>query len=188
MPRIFLAINLTAEIKNSIAAHVQQLRAEWPKATISWVRAKNLHLTVRFLGEVPSGKLNEVARAVEDAVIGTSPFEVEIAGTGAFPSRGTPRVLWVGIGASSPLSRLHENVERELAAVGFPREGKTFRPHLTVGRVRAPAFVREVSERHRRLDFAPLPLVVSEISVIESQLARTGPTYYERKKHKLRFD
>ena len=98
MPRIFLAINLSPDIKQAIAAHVQQLRHEWPKATISWVRPENLHLTVKFLGDVPVEKLTEIALAIEGAVTRSSPFEIEIAETGAFPQRGTPRTVDRGHG------------------------------------------------------------------------------------------
>jgi 2'-5' RNA ligase len=188
MPRIFLAIKLTLEIGDAIAEHVRYLRREWPNATIGWVSPENQHLTLKFLGEIPAEKLNGIAVAVERAVNRFTSFNIEIAGTGTFPPRGTPRVLWIGITENERLSRLHENVEKELASIGFPREKKSFHPHLTLGRVRAPKFVSEITELHRRLGFAPVRLRVDEFSVIESQVDRTGPTYFERSKHILRSE
>lgn len=188
MPRIFVAIDLSPQIKKAIAAHIQQLRQEWPKATIGWVRPENLHLTLKFIGEVPAERLNDIANAVERAIIGCTPFTFDISGSGAFPVRGTPRVLWIGVTANRPLSRLHTNLEKELAEIGIPREAKDFHPHLTVGRVRASTNVREVSELHRGIGYTPHKLSVGHVSVIESTLAHTGAVYSERSKHKLRAE
>lgn len=97
-----------------------------------------MHLTLKFLDEVPEARLPDLQRALQRAATATAPFGLEIGGVGAFPNFRRARVYWVGAELSDPLLLLHTSVEQAFRAVGFPTEARPFHPHLTLGRVKAP--------------------------------------------------
>jgi len=143
--RTFICLEIPDSIKDRIADLQNALRRI--DAQISWVKPENIHLTIRFLGDVPSTKIGLVREAANRAALSVNGFEIEVGGAGCFPSKKNPRVLWVGL-ASMPasLKRLRNAVEDELAREGFPREEKSFSPHLTIGRVRSPRNAAKVAE------------------------------------------
>ena len=105
---------------------------------VSWVKPGNIHLTLKFLGEVSPTREGAVREAMGEAVAGVSPFTLRAGGSGVFPGERNPRVLWVGLRAGGPeAAALAARVEAACAARGFPREDRPFRAHLTLGRVRA---------------------------------------------------
>ncbi len=135
--RLFVAINLPDDIRRGVWEAVEPLRAQpYP---IRWVSAESLHLTLKFLGETAPEREGEIVAAVEAAVIGAKRFTLPVEGFGVFPSRSRPRVAWVGCAAVPPLELLQDCVEREMERLGFSVEGRPFRPHVTIGRVRRGA-------------------------------------------------
>src|SRR5205807_9875303 len=103
-----------------IVEHIDHLRRELPDVRASWIREENLHLTLKFLGDVPVADVRKLSLAVEAATHAASPFELAVSGCGAFPPHGQPKVLWIGLNdASGELSTLHETLERECESVGF---------------------------------------------------------------------
>lgn len=104
-------------------------------ARLRWAISDNLHLTMRFLGPTPPDRVPDVVAAVDTAVAGLGPIDVRLAGAGAFPSAARPRVVWLGIERGAPeLAHLATRLGDELAARGWPRDERPFRPHLTLGR------------------------------------------------------
>lgn len=97
-----------------------------------------MHLTLKFLGEVPETRLRELELALHQAAIRHTPFTLELAGVGAFPNLRRSRVYWVGAERADGLQQLQASVEEQFAPLGFPAEARTFHPHLTLGRVKAP--------------------------------------------------
>src|SRR3954466_13038553 len=95
--RLFIAVELPDDIRQKIAAHIEQLRTALPEVRASWVREENLHLTLKFLGDTPVERVEAVANALTKAANETAAFEIRIGGCGAFPPRGKPSVLWIGI-------------------------------------------------------------------------------------------
>jgi RNA 2',3'-cyclic 3'-phosphodiesterase len=225
--RTFIAIELPGAVRAKLIEHIQQLRREVPDVRASWSREHNLHLTLKFLGNVPVGEIPKLSDAVARAVVGIEPFELTVAGCGAFPPKGRPNVLWIGVGsapgsagilpagrghlartsatqASGPgthasrvsssaqdtqasgLLDLHSAIEHELAAVGFPREQRTFHPHLTIARLRKTGDERRVAEAHQKRGFPVETFRISEVVVFKSELLREGSKHTAISRHALR--
>jgi len=134
--RCFVAIELSDELKREIAARTEALRKSGADA--KWVRAGNLHLTLKFLGGVPEDKLPEIEAALTKAVSGHAGFTMKLKDVGVFPDRKRPRVVWVGIEDSDALAAVQKGVEAAMADVGFKPEDRPFSPHLTIGRLKSP--------------------------------------------------
>src|SRR5882672_10835598 len=95
--RVFCAIELPSLVRDKISEHITRLREAMPGSPASWSRAENVHLTLKFVGHIQPGRVNDLSQAAEDAVAGFSPFEIGIGNAGSFPEHGTARVLWIGI-------------------------------------------------------------------------------------------
>ena len=174
--RTFICIELAESIKERIAILQNELRRM--DGQVSWVKPANIHLTLKFLGDVPKAKIPTVIEAVRRATGSCGPFQVEVQGAGCFPSARRPKVLWVGLNETpAALIRLHRAIEDELAGEGFGREAKKFNPHLTIARVRNPraaaALANAFIERGFDSDFFP----VNEVLVMQSQLDPRGAIY-----------
>ena len=132
--RTFICIEIPESLKDRINKLQDALRKI--EAQISWTKPSNIHLTLKFLGGVEASRIGQIRKALERAANGISPFEVEIGGTGCFPSPRSPRVLWVGVSnIPEPLRQLYSKIEDELSRQGFERETRKFSPHLTkIGR------------------------------------------------------
>jgi 2'-5' RNA ligase len=133
--RTFIAIELPDEVKEKISFLQEELRED--RGGASRVRPKNIHLTLKFLGNIDAEKINSIGNALEKASENVGPLTVTVGGTGGFPNLKSPRVLWVGVGESEGLTRLQKNIEEELNKIGFEKERRPFHPHLTLLRVKS---------------------------------------------------
>ncbi len=182
--RVFCAVELPEPVREAAAAHAARLRREFPDARASWARPANLHVTLKFLGELAVACVGDVSRAADAAVEGFEPFGLSVEGAGTFPPRGAARVLWLGIrDESGSLARLQRRLEAECKSAGFPAEPLAFKPHLTVARLRQPKGASELSEAHRRSPFGPHTFKVSELIVMRSELAPGGSRYTPLSRH-----
>ena len=179
--RSFIAIELPEEAKEGLTRLKKELERDEHKF-VKWVDPRGIHLTLKFLGNIPSKQVAEITEAIEGAAQGISPFHLEIGGLGAFPSLRQARVFWVGInGEVYKLSRLQQNIDSALAALGFAKEERSFVPHLTLARIRQGA-----SPLERRI-FGELVgstifedkyhVKVESISLMRSQLTPAGAIY-----------
>jgi 2'-5' RNA ligase len=132
--RAFIAINLAASVIEEIAK-VQSALQE-ARGDVRWTRAENLHLTLKFLGDIARNQVAPILRALQDALGTRSALRLTARGLGAFPNLRKPRVLWAGI-AGEGLKELSETVETALLSLDFPPEERELTPHLTLGRVRS---------------------------------------------------
>lgn len=183
--RLFVAVDLPAGAKESLAATVGQLRGVTP-AGVRWVNPAGIHLTLKFLGEVDGGLAAPLRAGLQEAAAGMekAAFPLHLDGLGVFPNRREPRVIWAGIGGDlGTLAEVQGRVEDAAAALGLARERRAFRPHLTLGRVRdgvTPAARRElgsaVAEQGASLA-AEYGWMVEEISLIRSVLTPQGAVY-----------
>lgn len=133
--RTFVAV----EVSNAARRYAQSLMDELEsKLTgVHWTRRDNLHLTLKFLGDIPESEINGVCRAIRAAVAAQQPFEIQCAGLGAFPSDARPRTLWVGIRQGDErLRQLQGEIDGQLTSYGFAPERRRFHGHLTIGRIR----------------------------------------------------
>jgi 2'-5' RNA ligase len=175
--RCFIGIRLPPAVRDAVDEAVREARGA--KGSVAWVAKDNMHVTLKFLGEIHPGKVSAAEEAIAGAVAGFPPFALEAFGGGTFPGPGNPRVLWVGFREPLELvGKLQQNIENALSGAGFPREDRPFHPHITVGRVRgalSPAwgdrFVRGLAGRV----FGTVP--VSSIVLFESRLSPGGAIY-----------
>ena len=186
--RVFCAIELEEAARQRILHHITRLRAAVPDARASWSGDSNLHLTLKFVGEIHQGSVPQFSNAISRAVAGFAPFTIQLEQSGVFPRHGPPRVLWIGItDVEGKLSELHRRVEDESAAEGFPKEDRPFAPHLTIARLRHPQHARTLAAAHKQLNFEPVAVAVSELLVIRSELSSAGSRYTVVSRHPLRL-
>lgn len=177
--RTFIAVETDESIRQAASRLIDRLRTAG--ADVKWVAACNMHLTLKFLGDVPEKDIPQVGRTVELAVAETPAFELEIRGLGAFPHPGRPQTIWLGTGSGGPeLAALADQVERALEPLGFARERRPFHGHLTLGRLRRPSPAIKALSRMIQ-DQAAIEIgrtAVRELIVFSSQLAPSGPVYH----------
>jgi 2'-5' RNA ligase len=146
---------------------------------VSWTPEENLHVTLKFLGEVPPDGVDRIARLLDASSRGIDPFDMAVEGAGAFPSLRAPRVLWVGVREPLELvGKLHENIESALSGAGFPREGRPFHPHVTIGRARGvlpPGWGEKYARAFVGKDFGVVR--AASFQLYESRLSPGGAMY-----------
>jgi len=164
-------------VRARLAAAVERLQPLAPG--VAWVARDNVHLTLKFLGNVETARLAEIERALAAAAAARSAFDLEVDGLGAFPTPMRPRVLWAGVAAGgAEAATLAAGVEDALAALGVPRETRPFAAHVTLGRVREPrANPRLAGALEARAPFGRQR--VSRVSLMRSELSPRGARYTE---------
>jgi 2'-5' RNA ligase len=173
--RVFCAIELPDALKARAGDFQSRVRESTPGVRASWERPEKLHLTLKFLGEIELPRVEALTRAAGRAAEGLRPFVLSVTGTGTFPPRGVPRVLWLGVeDPSGGLARLHARLEDECARESFPREQKAFRPHLTLARLRSREGAERLGALHRETQFEAQSFTVSELVVVRSELLPGG--------------
>ena len=176
--RTFCAIEIPTTVAARVADHINSLREAFPEVRASWTRAGKFHLTLKFLGEVPRSRVDDLSRAAEHVTASLAPFKAVVEGTGAFPKSGPPKVLWLGISDfQGELTELHKRLENECATEGFAKEERPFHPHLTIARLRATHDARPLGSLHRDMGFAAVEISVNELLVIRSELSSEGSKY-----------
>jgi 2'-5' RNA ligase len=184
--RVFCAVELPVEVGRRAASHIAELRNQMPQVRASWDRSERPHITIKFLGEIEQERAALVSGAARRAARSVSPFHMTVEGAGAFPPRGSPRVLWLGVrDASGSLTRLQLKLEDECERVGFGREARPFHPHLTIARLRRPEGARRLAALHQDNGFAPIEVSVDDLIVMQSHLGPGGSRYTELARHKL---
>jgi 2'-5' RNA ligase len=174
--RTFIAVDLPTGVKLQIGDIISPLRPLC--RSIRWVRADGLHLTLKFLGQIPEERLPEIFTSLETALSEQPSFHFQLAGMGGFPNLRRPRVLWIGLQAGGEqLQGLSRRVEDALIPRGFPPEKRPFSPHLTIGRVRSPRGIQVVLEKLPRIEYASEPIAADAVKVMKSQLKPTGAEY-----------
>lgn len=174
--RTFIAVDLDGEIKKALTALIENLRKRG--GNIKWVKQQGMHITLKFLGEVESTKTSEIDAVLENIANNFKPFSLKIKGTGYFPHNRNPRVLWTGVESEESLNFLQQQLEKELEIIGFPREKRTFHPHLTLGRVKTPSSIQEIIrelKKHEEEVFGEM--VVHKITFFQSILNPSGAEY-----------
>lgn len=175
--RSFVAIELQEKLRASLGKLVAELRS--CGADVKWVRPEGIHLTLRFLGEIDPAQVELIHLALGEVVSAHEPFVLTAKGLGCFPSMEQARVVWVGLdGETWRLSTLQREVEKALVELGFPRENRPFRPHLTLGRVRSPRARHALVSRIRSMERVDLgELQVHAVAQFKSELLPGGARY-----------
>ena len=175
--RTFVAVPVNDAVRGKLSGMLTLLSAAAPR--VRWVRPENLHITLKFLGDVPPQDLDELFSALTDAITETAPFTLEVAGLGAFPRVSAPRVAWAGIGeGAEELSALAGKTETACAALGYEPEARPYRPHLTLGRARIPSDMADAAALLTKCAKDSFGVIdVDEAVVYMSELRKSGPVY-----------
>jgi 2'-5' RNA ligase len=180
--RTFVAIPLPGEIQAALAG-LQRRLARHHAETIRWMEPKSIHVTLRFLGGIDPELAPDIAREIEAAATSTGRFQLRMAGTGTFPPKGRPKVVWAGIeGEVKRLERLRARVEGALARVGFEPEARPFLPHVTLGRIKQevrPPHDWRAGQAFQKLNLAgpELEYTVDRVTLFRSHMDHAGVTY-----------
>ncbi len=177
MLRVFVAVVVPDVVRSALSSVQDDLRRRNVRAR--WVRPESIHLTLKFLGAIPVGHVPSVCGAMQTAVASHARFGTVVSGIGVFPSLRQPRVLWAGVSdRAKALATLRKDLDAQLAVLGFPKEDRPFRGHLTIGRFRAgadPGLSAAVLEGFRDAPFGDLE--VRELTLFQSELKPGGPVY-----------
>ena len=176
--RAFIAIELPSEPKKELTKLETQLKINSPPV-IKWIEPGSIHITLKFLGETSDAILDDLILAMEESVVGVSPFKLDVRQLGAFPGVDRPQVIWVGVsGEMEKLKQLQKNLEKNTEQLGFKRESRTFSPHLTLGRVRdgaRPDDIQRISKLLNETVFTALHNInVNQINLMKSVLTPNG--------------
>lgn len=175
--RLFVAVDITEAIATAIEDAQKHLRQAG--ADVAWVKPGNLHLTLRFLGDTPEARLNDVKSALDLVAPQHATFDMKLYDLGCFPDRGAPRVVWAGVtDGREQLAALAAAVDTSLGELGFPRETRPFVAHLTLGRVRGPRGGDRLRKQIEKLAGAGFGACrVEAIRLYQSTLAPGGSIY-----------
>lgn len=181
MWRLFIALELPPPILQSVSRVQNDLKRKIPERAAKWVRPDGIHLTLKFLGDVPTNQMDAIRTSLADAVEGHAPFFIGIQGLGCFPHTRQPRVLWLGlVGEVQKLAALQQSVEQQIAPLGYPTEERGFHPHLTLARANRDAPRQDLAALGRAAEDGLGQLgswQVANVSLMRSQLRPTGAVY-----------
>ena len=176
--RVFCAVELPNHVRERLREHIQRLREAVPEAAASWTRVENIHLTLKFFGNVGVERIPAISDAASRAVKEFSTVEIGVGGTGVFPKPSRPQVLWIGVNdASGQFSSLQKQLENECARKGFEKEDRAYRPHLTIARLRKPEGARQLADAHLQMKFESSEIELNELVVFRSELSSKGSRY-----------
>jgi 2'-5' RNA ligase len=179
--RAFLACELPLALQHSIQSVIDDLRLILGDDLVRWVPAYNIHLTLKFLGDISPLGVDSIEHMLTISADNWKAFDVRIGGLGSFPGSRRPRVLWIGMQAPASLASLQHDLESASARLGYKSEERPFSPHLTIGRVRqtvASAGLRRIEAALSQSEVGELGIAhVDAIHLFKSDLQPTGPVY-----------
>lgn len=165
--RLFTAIELPSDVLLRLERLLSALR---PEALIKWTPLDNLHITVKFVGQWPESRLEELHQALS-SLVPRAPFRAELSGLGWFPDERSPRILWAGIDGDQPLLQLARDTEERLAEIGIGKEDRKFSPHLTLARINHSVPLNRLKQRVKELH----PVSFGDFLVSQFELFRSDP-------------
>ena len=181
MLRSFIAVEIPAEIQNAIADAIASLKSALPKPLIRWVASQNVHLTLKFLGDVTPANLEQLAETLKVEIALHEIFSISISGLGAFPTERRARVIWIGLDAPPDLAALQRRVDAAAAQMGYPKEERPFSPHLTIGRVAQIVSASDLQHIRSALESTKVGILgtvpVQAIHIFKSDIQPGGSVY-----------
>ncbi len=179
--RAFIAIDLPDDIRQHLAQVAHKLQKQLQPYPIRWVPPKNIHLTLKFLGDVSEHNLHILTHLLAGEIETHRPFELSVGTLGAFPEMRRPRVIWIGIEAPDELMALQRGIDHTMAKLGYNRERRPYQPHLTLGRVSRNASGSEVRAIGHVLQETTVGFLgsarVTEVHLYRSDLRPQGAVY-----------
>jgi 2'-5' RNA ligase len=184
--RSFLAFELPKEIEEIVAQTSLEMRGYG--LDVRWVRPANIHLTIVFMGDVDPGQLSPIEAALEPVCRAQRPFQMALKGTGVFPNRRRPNVIWIGLeGDVEAMSQFRDALQGQLAPFGIEKETRTFKPHLTLGRFRRGSAPGEGLDPalSRFAELGSPVCALKGMTLFRSDLKPDGPVYTKLKQWAL---
>jgi len=183
--RSFIAIPISDELRNAIKKLLLELRPI--HGNVKWIDPDSVHLTLKFLGNISILQVEQISLILKKAVLGISSFKLRTGDKGAFPSLKKPRVYWIGIDEmeDNRLVCIQKKIEGELTKIGFESEGRKFKPHLTIGRVRDYKNIQQVNDTFIAYNFPTVEFNVQNIFLMKSELTPKGAIYSVQNSVKL---
>ena len=176
--RLFIAIELSDPVKDSLTQIQSHLK--YAAADVKWVERDNIHLTLKFLGEIDEKKAAVISTILDNIAKDFSPFEITIKDLGVFPKMDFPRVVWVGLEEKGAkiVEEIFKKIEERLVELGFDKEARAFTSHITIGRVRSPKNKEALKEKILSYDLSPTTKSpISSIILFQSTLTPKGSIY-----------
>ncbi len=182
--RTFICLELPEDIQTAIDKIVARpLKQTGVKC--SWVKPGNIHLTLKFLGDVSQSSLPKIAEALKEVVIGHQANTLSLSQIGTFGGRN-PRVVWVGLdGELGPLQELAKSVDKAMGECGFEREKRRFSPHLTIARIRKSKNTDKLLEKIKEIDLPKISFILDTLILMKSELSPSGSIYTPLEEFKL---
>ena len=183
MVRLFVALLFPDNVKNRLGELIIDLKPRTD--AVKWVEPKNIHLTLKFIGEVTENKVQPITNAVTSVLAGRRKFESRVAKCGGFPNLHRPRVLWVGLDGADPAAVMAKELNHKLVPIGIKSERRGLSPHLTLGRVKKPADFSELAAYMESLNFDAGSVILDRVALVRSTLTPGGPIYENLKLFEL---
>ena len=179
--RAFIAIDLPQPIQDSIEKQTARLQKTLGDQIIRWTSIQNMHLTLKFLGNIPASHVDFLKQMLTQTADSHSAFDLQIGGIGSFPNGKMPRILWLGVQPPAVLTSLQKNVEDGASRLGYEKEARAFSPHLTLGRVRQNIHPDDLQKIRLALENFQLgkidPARVDSVHLYQSDLNSEGSIY-----------
>lgn len=179
--RAFIAIDLPQSIQDSIEKQTARLHQTLGNEIIRWTPIQNMHLTLKFLGNIPNNHVDFLKQMLTQTADSHSAFDLQIGGIGSFPNAKSPRVLWLGIHPAAELMSLQKNVDAGASRLGYEKEARAFSPHLTLGRVRQniqPSDLQKIRSTFDTFQLGKIPSArVDSVHLYQSELHSEGSIY-----------
>jgi len=177
--RTFIAFKLPEHVISLLQSVQQELISYGFK--VRWVRPENIHLTIKFLGNIHQTDLNKISGALLESAKTHGPFSFSAKGLGIFPGLSRPQVIWVGFaGEIERISRFQQHLDQSLSALGFPKENRPFQGHLTLGRFKGKTHTGKlVDALNAQSGFESEPVTIDRVILFKSDLNPSGPIYSE---------
>lgn len=180
--RLFVALNLSSTAQQAVQDTLEQIRGHFPSRSVRWIPPDKIHLTLKFLGDVPVSQIEAIQTALAQAVQAFATVEMDIRKLGCFPNVRRPRIIWLGVDdRSGHLPALRDSVEAAIAPLGYPTEKRPFTPHLTVGRLRRGLPSQELARIGQTLDELQVGDVgawrAGAVNLMKSELHPDGARY-----------
>ncbi len=176
--RVFIAALLPEDIRLSIKNYVDDIKPHWEG--VKWEDYEKFHITLKFFGDMDESRLNDIKQIAEEWVRGVSPFKMSISGFGAFPNLKKPRVLFIELSRNEDFLIFQRGLDEKLENVGFVKEKRTFKSHITIGRIKRNSRCRDSLPKPDMSSFS-----ISELAIMRSIPQKTGSVYTPLSVYKL---
>jgi RNA 2',3'-cyclic 3'-phosphodiesterase len=179
--RVFIAIELPVSLRQEIIKQTARLRQQLGEELIRWIPPEDMHLTLKFLGDVPVNHLDFLKQALSQIAERSSAFDMQLSGLGSFPNSKQPRVLWIGIHTQTALNTFQQDVESTINKLGYKKEERSFSPHLTLGRARqnnSPVDSVKIRDALQTIQLGKIGTArVNSVHLFKSDLTPAGSEY-----------